>query len=136
GRSRAWPQSRCAARAYADRGTSQSDRGLCLSGRGSLAAGESSAMRRAVGLRDLKARLRLNALGRLGFKVIPRAFVAKHRGAPHGASAATVSIHVHNLSQLFNSLDPSPFWDRDPDGATLVIGETRSALVSRYTRSE
>ena len=28
---------------------------------------------------------------------------------------ATVSIHVRHLAQLFNSLDPSPFWDRDLD---------------------
>jgi hypothetical protein len=30
----------------------------------------------------------------------------------HGASA-TVNIHVRDLAQMFNSLDPSPFWDRD-----------------------
>jgi hypothetical protein len=39
--------------------------------------------------------------------VIPKALVAKHRGAPHGASEATVSIYVRNLAQLFNSFDPS-----------------------------
>ncbi|HET9107801.1 MAG TPA: hypothetical protein VFN79_11485 [Steroidobacteraceae bacterium] len=38
-----------------------------------------------------------------------------HRPAPRAASAATVSIHVRDLAQLFNSLDPSPFWDRDLD---------------------
>ena len=26
-----------------------------------------------------------------------------------------MSVHVHNLAQMFNSLDPSPFWDRDLD---------------------
>jgi hypothetical protein len=26
-----------------------------------------------------------------------------------------VNIHVRDLAQLFNSLDPSPFWDRDLD---------------------
>ncbi len=36
---------------------------------------------------------------------------ARHRTA----GAATVSIHVRALSQMFNSLDPSPFWDRDLD---------------------
>ncbi len=28
---------------------------------------------------------------------------------------ATVSIRVRDLAQMFNSLDPSPFWDRDLD---------------------
>ncbi len=32
-----------------------------------------------------------------------------------GGTLATVSIHVRDLAQLFNSLDPSPFWDRDLD---------------------
>lgn len=65
-------------------------------------------------------------------KVTPKALVARHHRAPHGASAATVSIHVRDLAQLFNSLDPSPFWDRDLDGeaATFIeeeFGEKRSA---------
>jgi hypothetical protein len=38
-----------------------------------------------------------------------------HLPVARAASAATVSIHVRDLSQLFNSLDPSPFWDRDLD---------------------
>lgn len=33
----------------------------------------------------------------------------------HAHSAASVSIHVRDLSQMFSSLDPSPFWDRDLD---------------------
>jgi hypothetical protein len=41
--------------------------------------------------------------------------IARHHPAQHGTSAATVSIHVRDLAQLFNSLDPSPFWDRDLD---------------------
>jgi hypothetical protein len=40
----------------------------------------------------------------------------RHRGASHSSSVATVSIHLRHLAQLFNSLDPSPFWDRDLDG--------------------
>ena len=40
--------------------------------------------------------------------------VGRHHGRRTG-SAATVSIHVRELAQLFNSLDPSPFWDRDLD---------------------
>jgi hypothetical protein len=40
---------------------------------------------------------------------------ALRRPGQRAASAATVSIHVRDLSQLFNSLDPSPFWDRDLD---------------------
>ncbi len=60
---------------------------------------------------------------------------SRHRGAHHGAeSAATVSIHVRHLSQMFNSLDPSPFWDRDLDheAATFIeeeFSEKRSARV-------
>ena len=42
----------------------------------------------------------------------------------HGRSA-TVSIHVRDQAQLFNSLDPSPFWDRDldRDAATYIEEE-------------
>jgi hypothetical protein len=40
------------------------------------------------------------------------------------AGSATVSIHVREPAQLFNSLDPSPFWDRDLDrDAALFIEE-------------
>ena len=31
------------------------------------------------------------------------------------SGAATVSIHVRAVAQMFNSLDPAPFWDRDLD---------------------
>ena len=31
------------------------------------------------------------------------------------STVATVSIHVRDVAQLLNSLDPSPFWDRDLD---------------------
>ena len=41
--------------------------------------------------------------------------VGRHRATAHAASAATVSVRVRNLAQLFNSLDASPFWDRDLD---------------------
>jgi hypothetical protein len=37
------------------------------------------------------------------------------RKVPRAGGSATVSIHVRDLSQLFNSFDPSPFWDRDLD---------------------
>lgn len=39
----------------------------------------------------------------------------KHHSAAHAASAATVNVRVRNLAQMFNSLDASPFWDRDLD---------------------
>jgi len=42
-------------------------------------------------------------------------FIGRHRR--RAASTATVSVHVRELAQLFNSLDPSPFWDRDLDRA-------------------
>src|SRR5262245_42457776 len=35
--------------------------------------------------------------------------------ATHDRTSASVNIHVRNPAQLFNSLDPSPFWDRDLD---------------------
>lgn len=40
---------------------------------------------------------------------------------------APVRIHVHELAQLYNSLDPSPFWDRDLDrsAAEFIEGEFR-----------
>jgi len=41
-------------------------------------------------------------------------FAGRHHGR-RAASTATVSVHVRQLAQLFNSLDPSPFWDRDLD---------------------
>ena len=31
------------------------------------------------------------------------------------SGTATVHVHVHEVAQLYNSLDPSPFWDRDLD---------------------
>ena len=47
-------------------------------------------------------------------------------GPRHGrraASTATVSVHVRELARLFNSLDPSPFWDRDLDRAAAEFIE-------------
>lgn len=49
-------------------------------------------------------------------------FVGRHHGR-RAASAATVSVHVRQLAQLFNSLDPSPFWDRDLDRAAAEFIE-------------
>ncbi len=46
-----------------------------------------------------------------------------HRRKKMPAGAATVSIHVRDLAQLFNSLDPSPFWDRDLDRAAAQFIE-------------
>ena len=48
---------------------------------------------------------------------------ARHRLTQRGTSAATVSIHVRDPAQLFNSLDPSPFWDRDLDRAAAQFIE-------------
>ncbi|MEO8063525.1 MAG: hypothetical protein ABI821_12355 [Pseudomonadota bacterium] len=60
--------------------------------------------------------------------------MSSRRGHRHGGSSATVSIHVRDPAQLFNSLDPSPFWDRDldRDAATFIeeeFAEKRSADV-------
>lgn len=64
-------------------------------------------------------------LGRLG-----------HRRRHRAASSAVVNIHVRDLSQLFNSLDPSPFWDRDLDReAAQFIEEEFSERLSAQTWS-
>ena len=58
----------------------------------------------------------------------------KRRAPQRGASAATVSIHVRNVAQMFNSLDPSPFWDRDLDReAAEFIEEEFSEKLSART---
>jgi hypothetical protein len=51
---------------------------------------------------------------------IPR---GKRASARHGLTTASVNIHVRNPAQLFNSLDPSPFWDRDLDRAAASFIE-------------
>lgn len=49
-------------------------------------------------------------------------------------SSAVVRIRVRQLSQLFNSLDPSPFWDRDLDGeAANFIEQEFSDRLSAET---
>ena len=40
---------------------------------------------------------------------------SRRRRRRNAARTATVNIHVRNLAQMFNLLDPSPFWDRDLD---------------------
>ncbi len=62
----------------------------------------------------------------------PKSLTAKHR-VKHGASAATVNIHVRNVAQLFNSLDPSPFWDRDldRDAAQFIEEEFGEKLTAK-----
>jgi hypothetical protein len=49
------------------------------------------------------------------------------RSVRHRAAAATVNVHVRDLAQLFHSLDPSPFWDRDLDrhAAAFIEDEFR-----------
>ena len=65
--------------------------------------------------------------------LIPRYLVPRHRRA-RSASVATVSIHVHSLAHMFNSLDPSPFWDRDLDrDAAQFIEEEFSEKLSAQT---
>jgi len=46
--------------------------------------------------------------------VIGRLTTSRRHGQRAGGTA-TVSVHVRELAQLFNSLDPAPFWDRDLD---------------------
>jgi hypothetical protein len=68
--------------------------------------------------------------------VIARSLLGKgkHHAPQRGASAATVSIHVRNVAQMFNSLDPSPFWDRDLDReAAGFIEDEFSEKLSAHT---
>lgn len=44
---------------------------------------------------------------------------------------ATVHVHVREVAQLFNSLDPSPFWDRDLDAAAADFIEQGFADLPR-----
>lgn len=61
-------------------------------------------------------------------KELPR---LHHRRRHHAGSSAVVNIHIRDLSQLFNSLDPSPFWDRDLDReAAAFIEEEFSEKLS------
>ncbi len=59
-----------------------------------------------------------------------------HRRERRGRGTATVSVHVHNLAQMFNSLDPSPFWDRDLDreAAEFIEEEFSDKRGSRHWR--
>ncbi len=63
----------------------------------------------------------------------PKALAIKRHAAPRVDTAATVSIHVRDIGQLFNSLDPSPFWDRDldRDAAAFIEGEFSDKLSAR-----
>ncbi len=57
-----------------------------------------------------------------------------HRRRHRAGSSAVVNIHIRDLSQLFNSLDPSPFWDRDLDReAAAFIEEEFSEKLSADT---
>ena len=62
--------------------------------------------------------------------MIPKTLTARRFVRRRTASAATVSIHVRDLAQMFNALDPSPFWDRDldPEAAEFIEGEFSEKL--------
>ncbi|HYK99897.1 MAG TPA: hypothetical protein VEU78_01780 [Steroidobacteraceae bacterium] len=66
-------------------------------------------------------------------RVIARALLGKRaRHAPQ--RAASVSIHVRDVAQMFNSLDPSPFWDRDLDReAAEFIEEEFAEKLAAHT---
>jgi hypothetical protein len=53
--------------------------------------------------------------------------VTARRDERHARGVAPVRVHVLDLAQLYNSLDPSPFWDRDLDrsAAEFIEGEFR-----------
>ena len=65
-------------------------------------------------------------------------------GDPIPASCAVIEVHVSELKQLFNSIDPSPFRNRDldPKAEEFIVGwakdfgrETQLALVVNLDRS-
>jgi hypothetical protein len=83
-------------------------------------------MRRATLLMPTPGGARNNLrwpIGR-GDSLHPNLHTMFRRRRRHGGTA-TVSIHVNDPAQLFNSLDPSPFWDRDldRDAATFIEQE-------------
>lgn len=55
------------------------------------------------------------------------AVVARVRRRRRHPDTASVNIRVRDLAQMFNSFDPSPFWDRDLDqnAAAFIEGEFR-----------
>lgn len=57
---------------------------------------------------------------------------SRHRSSRSGT--ATVHVHVHEVAQLYNSLDPSPFWDRDldRDAAEFIEGEFSDRLSAEH----
>ena len=54
--------------------------------------------------------------------MIGRVTTSRRHGQRAGGTA-TVSVHVRELAQLFNSLDPAPFWDRDLDRTAAAFIE-------------
>lgn len=56
-------------------------------------------------------------------KAASMALRMRHATGRHVRTSASVNIHVRNPAQLFNSLDPSPFWDRDLDRAAATFIE-------------
>jgi hypothetical protein len=56
-----------------------------------------------------------------GFGTPRRTGLRFHRHGQH--HEATVSVHVRDFAQLFNSLDPSPLWNRDLDRAVAEFIE-------------
>ena len=60
-----------------------------------------------------------------------------HRHVHRAGRSAAVNIHVRDLTQLLNSLDPSPFWDRDLDPiAAEFIEEASHSANSRTAFSK
>ena len=57
-----------------------------------------------------------------------------HRRSRKCSGTATVNVHVREIAQLYNSLDPSPFWDRDldRDAAEFIEGEFSDRLGAEH----
>src|SRR6516164_10651945 len=53
------------------------------------------------------------------------------------ATATKIEINLSRLTQLFNSLDPSPFHERDldHDAEDYIVGVSRGGFASAPTRS-
>ena len=48
----------------------------------------------------------------------------KMKMSPHSAHARSISLRIHDITQLFNSMDPSPFVEKDLDdeAEAFIVG--------------
>lgn len=58
-------------------------------------------------------------------------------GDPIPSKCAVIEVHVAELKQLFNAIDPSPFRQRDldPDAEDFIVGWAARFQLTRHSRS-